>query len=541
MNGSEQGVWFPPGASVVLLPRSDRRCASLGITMYAASGRLILAAQWLAWLWLRALGPAHLPGRAERLDVPELSQIGAALGYGRALSVAMYRRRDVRGGMTFIATWTDRAHLVKVRAEGAGLEVEQRLLTTVQKVRPRSFRAPRPAGFGRLPDGRYWSAQEVVFTAPHRACLDLPDGFESDLAKVLQTIDEPAAREAGSEPAHGDLSPWNLRRDHRGRLWLFDWEDAAAAPRGADRAYFEAAVGVLRPRRPMPAVDPSGASYWAARIRERLASGHPHRPNTIMLERLTRVLATHGDSATPQQRSTTDEDAMNQPARLLSAIATRIKGTDYRLDERISTGSLLRIAAERAGMRSRAVLTFGSRGRHGFVGRRVTIRARNMIHLGSGVTFGHGSMIDAISTDGVWLGDNVSLGRNSRIECSGTLRDLGKGIRVGTNVGLGTDCFYGCAGGIEIGADTLVGNFVSFHSENHVTDRVDLPIRDQGVTHQGIVVGRDCWIGAKATILDGAHIGDGSVIAAGSVVTAGDYPARGIYGGVPARLLKSRD
>ena len=88
----------------------------------------------------------------------------------------------------------------------------------------------------------------------------------------------------------------------------------------------------------------------------------------------------------------------------------------------------------------------------------------------------------------------------------------GEGLTVGARVGLGTDCFYGCAGGITIGDDTIIGNLVTFHAENHVAERLDVPIRDQGVTHAGIRVGSGCWIGAKATILDGA----GSVTAASS-------------------------
>jgi len=91
-----------------------------------------------------------------------------------------------------------------------------------------------------------------------------------------------------------------------------------------------------------------------------------------------------------------------------------------------------------------------------------------------------------------------------------------------------------------IGDDTIVGNFVSFHSENHNYDRSDVPIRLQGVNHSGINVGSNCWIGAKSTILDGAVIHNGCIIAAGAVVRAGVYAANGIYGGVPAKLLKMR-
>jgi acetyltransferase-like isoleucine patch superfamily enzyme len=170
----------------------------------------------------------------------------------------------------------------------------------------------------------------------------------------------------------------------------------------------------------------------------------------------------------------------------------------------------------------------------------VTIRHRGRLSFGTGATFADGVVIDALSVDGVRLGDNVAVGRNTRIECTGSLRTLGRGIVVADNVGLGTDSFYGCAGGITIGPDTIVGNFVSFHSENHNVSGTDVPIRLQGETHQGIVVGSNCWFGARCTVLDGATIEDGCVFAAGSVVTAGHYMRDSIYGGVPARLLKSR-
>jgi acetyltransferase-like isoleucine patch superfamily enzyme len=77
------------------------------------------------------------------------------------------------------------------------------------------------------------------------------------------------------------------------------------------------------------------------------------------------------------------------------------------------------------------------------------------------------------------------------------------------------------------------------HSENHNFQDRNRPIRLQGVTRQGIRIGSNCWIGAKATILDGVIVEDNVIIAAGSVLTAGTYESNSIYGGVPARKLKS--
>ena len=225
---------------------------------------------------------------------------------------------------------------------------------------------------------------------------------------------------------------------------------------------------------------------------------------------------------------------------VMSRAAARAKGEDFRIDPAIGPFDLVSLARRRAVMALRGRVRFAGRAHHPFVGRRVSIRARRKIHLGVGVTLADGCVIDAVSVHGVYLGDNVAVGRNTRIECTGSIRTIGWGLDVGDSVGLGTDCFYGCAGGIRIGDDTIVGNFVSFHSESHVIADRTTPIRKQGVSHRGITVEEDCWIGAKATILDGARVGRGSVIAAGAVVVAGDYPPFGVYGGVPARRIGDR-
>jgi tetrahydrodipicolinate N-succinyltransferase len=54
-----------------------------------------------------------------------------------------------------------------------------------------------------------------------------------------------------------------------------------------------------------------------------------------------------------------------------------------------------------------------------------------------------------------------------------------------------------------------------------------------------IVVDDDVWIGYRAMILSGVHIGQGAVVAAGAVVTK-DVPPYAIVGGVPAKVIKYR-
>ncbi|MFV4942178.1 CatB-related O-acetyltransferase [Lactobacillus delbrueckii subsp. lactis] len=54
-----------------------------------------------------------------------------------------------------------------------------------------------------------------------------------------------------------------------------------------------------------------------------------------------------------------------------------------------------------------------------------------------------------------------------------------------------------------------------------------------------IVLDDDVWVGYRATILSGVHIGQGAVVAAGAVVTK-DVPSYAIVGGVPAKVIKYR-
>lgn len=227
--------------------------------------------------------------------------------------------------------------------------------------------------------------------------------------------------------------------------------------------------------------------------------------------------------------------------KLLNKTISKWKGHDYKIDHRVPLYYVVLLVCGRLLMLVNGYVSGISNGGLLFLSGRATIKARSKFKVGRSVSIARGCYIDALSEKGIWFGNNVAVGRNTRIEGTGNLQLLGKGMRVGDNVGLGYDSFYGCSGGIEIGDDTIIGNYVSFHSENHVFDSLHIPIRLQGVSHKGIRIGKNCWIGAKVTILDGAIVEDGCIIAAGAVVKAGLYAANNIYGGVPAKLIRYRE
>lgn len=207
-----------------------------------------------------------------------------------------------------------------------------------------------------------------------------------------------------------------------------------------------------------------------------------------------------------------------------------------KIDKRISNSVLFSFCIGKAVFLLRGIIRTHSKI---FLEKKVILKSKNQIHFGKNLRLAENVKLDALSEDGICFGDNCSVGINTRIECTGSFSFLGKGFKCGNNCGLGTDSFYGCAGGIELGDDVIVGNFVSMHSENHNCSDTEIPIRLQGTTHKGIKIGNNVWIGAKVTILDGVHIGNGCVIGAGSVVTK-SFPDNSVIVGVPAKIIKER-
>lgn len=161
------------------------------------------------------------------------------------------------------------------------------------------------------------------------------------------------------------------------------------------------------------------------------------------------------------------------------------------------------------------------------------------INFGKFLKIGSFTYISALSKNGITFGDNVSIGAFTRIIVSTSLNQIGDKILIGNNVGIGEFGYLGGAGGLEIGNECIIGQYLSCHPENHNYQDINTSIRHQGVSRKGIKIGNNCWIGSKVTILDGVSIGNGCVIAAGSVVTK-SFPDNSIIGGIPAKILKSR-
>lgn len=111
----------------------------------------------------------------------------------------------------------------------------------------------------------------------------------------------------------------------------------------------------------------------------------------------------------------------------------------------------------------------------------------------------------------------------------------GLDLRLGRNVFINQNCTMYDLGGLDIGDDVMIGPNVSLLTTGHP---IDPSQRRSGVTTNPIVIGRNVWIAAGATVIGGVTVGDNSVIATGAVVTR-DVPPDSLVGGNSARLIRS--
>ena len=111
----------------------------------------------------------------------------------------------------------------------------------------------------------------------------------------------------------------------------------------------------------------------------------------------------------------------------------------------------------------------------------------------------------------------------------------GVDISVGRNVFVNQNCTFYDLGGLDIADDVMIGPNVSIITSGHPLEPSQ---RHAFVIAKPVVIERNVWIAAGATLVGGVTVGENAVVAAGSVVTR-DVPPNTLVGGNPARVIRS--
>ena len=158
----------------------------------------------------------------------------------------------------------------------------------------------------------------------------------------------------------------------------------------------------------------------------------------------------------------------------------------------------------------------------------VQVQFQGMVFTGKRVEFharrGHGRLL---------LGPWCWIGNDNK------LRAHEGQLTLGAKVVMGRDNVVNTYLDIEIGDASILADWIYICDFDHRFDRLDVPIKDQGIVKSPVRIGSDIWLGEKTTVLRGVDIGHGSVVASHCLVNA-DVPPFSIAVGVPMRVVKSR-
>jgi len=133
----------------------------------------------------------------------------------------------------------------------------------------------------------------------------------------------------------------------------------------------------------------------------------------------------------------------------------------------------------------------------------------------------------------------MEIGRWVHIGDGNAIRCHEGSLRIGDKAVFGRENTVNCYLDVEIGAATLVADWVYICDFDHVIADIHRPIKDQGIVKSPVRIGPDCWLGTKVTVLRGTVVGRGCVLGAHAVVR-GDVPDYSISVGAPARVVRNR-
>ena len=104
------------------------------------------------------------------------------------------------------------------------------------------------------------------------------------------------------------------------------------------------------------------------------------------------------------------------------------------------------------------MLFFGKNPKGMILSSGVSMTCMSRISWGKYTKIGKNVKLSGLGKEGITLGDNVSIGDYSQVIVATTLQDIGLGIKIGNNVGMGEFGYLGGAGGCAIAERLCAGS-----------------------------------------------------------------------------------
>lgn len=166
-------------------------------------------------------------------------------------------------------------------------------------------------------------------------------------------------------------------------------------------------------------------------------------------------------------------------------------------------------------------------------------------------SFGNGSLIGLssviLNARNISIGSRTTFGNRTTLACFdkmdtslGTLY-YNPSMEIGDGVSIGEDAHITCINKIFIGNNVLTGKKILITDNAHgpsTKESLKTPPGQRPLYSKGpVIIEANVWIGEKASIMPGVHIGKGAIVGANAVVTS-DVPAGCVVAGVPAKIVK---
>ena len=139
----------------------------------------------------------------------------------------------------------------------------------------------------------------------------------------------------------------------------------------------------------------------------------------------------------------------------------------------------------------------------------------------------------------IFVKQNSFIGKNAWLAFYGNSIESNTGIFIGEKVIIGNYSCITAINSIEIGNGCLISEYFYTSDHTHGFDpTISLNPVEQSLYSKGkVVIGNQCFIGYRVTILSGVVLGNNCVVGAHSVVT-NSFPDHSMIAGSPARLIK---